>query len=116
MRRFAAAQVGDCDLQIQPAANGCKACWGFTVAASAEHLEPAIRDALDEGGFVEIEPLRHLPGMTRAVLRTVRKIWAADLDLAAKGHGGHRRIADMSLIEPAKRLPSSSLRDFQPAF
>jgi hypothetical protein len=36
--------------------------------------------------------------MTRAVLRTLRKIWAADFDLAAAGGAGHRRIAEMSLI------------------
>src|SRR5258708_39474263 len=62
-------------------------------------LYPAIQNALDDGGFVELEQVRHLPGMTRAVLRTFRKIWAADFDLAAAGGAGNRRIAEMSLLE-----------------
>jgi len=64
----------------------------------AEQLEPAIQDALGEGGFVELEHVRHLPGMTRAVLRTLRKIWSADVDLSAAGRDGQRRIAEMSRL------------------
>lgn len=119
MRRFSAAQVNDCGLQIlnlpQAAA---RLAGGFTIAASAEQLEPAIQDALDEGGFAELEHVRHLPGMTRAVLRTMRKIWAADFDLAA-GREGHRRIAEMSLIEARlkSRLPQAAMtpRDLRDA-
>lgn len=100
MRRFAAAQANDCGLQIlnlpQVAA---RLAGGFVIPASADQLEPAIQKALDEGGFDELESVRHLPGMTRAVFRTLRKIWAADLDLSAPGGGGHRRIAEMSQIE-----------------
>jgi hypothetical protein len=120
MRRFAAAQINDCGLQIlnlpQVAA---RLAGGFTIAASAEQLEPAIQDALDEGGFVELEHVRHLPGMTRAVLRTLRKIWSADFDLAATGRDGHRRIAEMSLIEARlkSRLPRAAMtpRDLRDA-
>src|SRR5258708_14081343 len=71
-------------------------------------LYPAIQNALDDGGFVELEQVRHLPGMTRAVLRTLRKIWAADFDLAAAGGAGHRRIAEMSLIEARLRSTLAS--------
>jgi hypothetical protein len=71
-------------------------------------LEAAIQNALDDGGFVELEQVRHLPGMTRAVLRTLRKIWAADFDLAAAGGAGHRRIAEMSLIEARLRSTLAS--------
>src|SRR5258708_39151745 len=46
--------------------------------------------------------------LTRAVLRTLRKIWAADFDLAAAGGAGHRRIAEMSLIEARLRSTLAS--------
>jgi hypothetical protein len=92
---------------------------GFTIAASAEQLEPAIQDALDEGGFDELERVRHLPGMTRAVLRTLRKIWAADFDVSAASRDGHRRIAEMLLIEARlkSRLPQAAMipRDLRDA-
>src|SRR5258707_15607879 len=71
-------------------------------------LYPAIQNALDDGGFVELEQVRHLPGMTRAVLRTFRKIWAADFDLAAAGGAGHRPIAEMSLIQARLRSTLAS--------
>ena len=49
--------------------------------------------------FKEIERVRQLPGMTRAMARTLRKVWDADIDLDAAartgsatraGFGGHR--------------------------
>ena len=84
---------------------------GFAIPASADLLEPAIREALDEGGFDELERVRHLPGMTRAVFRTLRKIWAAGFDLSAPGPDGHRRIAEMYQIEARlkARLPPSAM-------
>lgn len=112
MRRFTAAEINDCGLHIlnlpQVAA---RLAGGFSIAASVEQLEPAIQEALDEGGFVELERVRHLPGMTRAVLRTLRKIWAADFDLAAAGCDRHRRILEMSLIEARlkSRLPQAAM-------
>jgi hypothetical protein len=38
---------------------------GFASPASAEQLEHAIQEALDEGGFDELERARHLPGKKR---------------------------------------------------
>jgi hypothetical protein len=118
MRRFAAAQVGDCGLQIlnlpQVAA---RLAGGFAIPATAEQLEPAVQNALDEGGFTELERVRHMPGMARAVLRTLRKTWVANFDLAGN-HDAHPRIAEMALIEtrmkshlpPAAMMPRD-LRD-----
>jgi len=118
MRRFGAAQVSDCGLQIlnlpQVAA---RLAGGFAIPASAEHLELAVQNALDEGGFTELECVRHMPGMARAVLRTLRKAWAANFDLTA-GSDAHARIAEMALIEtrmkshlpPAAMMPRD-LRD-----
>lgn len=112
MRRFAAAQANDCGLQILNLPRlAARLAGGFTIAASPELLEPAIQSALAEGGFVELEHVRNLPGMSRAVLRTFRKIWTADLDLAAESRDGHRRIAEMCLIEARlrSRLPPAAM-------
>jgi hypothetical protein len=120
MRRIAAAQANDCGLLIlnlpQVAA---RLAGGFSIPASAEQLEPAIRDALDLGGFSELEQVRQLPGMTRAVLRTLRKVWDADFDLSVAGRAGHRRIADVALVEDRlkSRLPLAMMmpRDLRDA-
>jgi hypothetical protein len=37
--------------------------------------------------------------MNRAVSRTLRKVWDADIDLRSKGQSGHARLADLALIE-----------------
>ena len=37
---------------------------------------------LDSGGFVDLEPMRQLPGMTRAVAWTLAKVWDADISLS----------------------------------
>jgi len=34
------------------------------------------------GGFIELEPMRRLPGMTRAVAWTLAKVWDADISLS----------------------------------
>jgi hypothetical protein len=39
----------------------------FTFPAPKKLLEPAIQVSLDEGRFEELDSVRHLPGMTRAV-------------------------------------------------
>ena len=67
MRRFAAAQVNDCGLQILNLSQAAaRLAGGFAIAAPAELLEPAIQNALDDGGFVELEQVRtsarHDPG------------------------------------------------------
>jgi hypothetical protein len=69
---------------------------GFTYPITAEQMEPGIQAALDEGGFAELEHVRQLPGMTRAVARALRKAWDADIDLAEiEG----KRVHDLALIE-----------------
>src|SRR5690349_2681174 len=57
---------------------------GFLRPPLAEELERAVRSALESGKFSELEKIRQLPGMTRAVVRTLRKVWDADIDLSAR--------------------------------
>ena len=84
MRRVAAARANECGLQILNLPQlAARLAGGFTMPVTPEHLEPAIQRALNEGGFTELERVRHLPGMSWAVARTLRKVWDADVDLRA---------------------------------
>src|ERR1700730_1156227 len=82
MRRVAAARNAETGLQILGLSQvAARLAGGFSTPVTAELLEPAIRNALEEKGFSELEPSRELPGMTRAIARTLRKAWEADVDL-----------------------------------
>ena len=84
---------------------------GFTCPITAEYLDPAIQRALDQGGLAELEPVRRLPGMARAVARTLRKVWDADVDLRVLGDAKHGRIGELAIIEKrvSQHLPKAML-------
>jgi hypothetical protein len=54
---------------------------GFATAAGSDVLYPAIQAALAEGGFQVLGAVSTLPGMPRAVLRTLEAAWRSDIDL-----------------------------------
>jgi PD-(D/E)XK nuclease superfamily len=117
MRRAAAARANECGLQILSLPQlAARLAGGFTASVTAEVLDPAIRRALDEGNFVELESVRQLPGTARAVVRALRKLWDADVDLRAKADS--TRIRELLLIEervkrslPKAVLTTRDLRD-----
>lgn len=103
MRRADAARANECGLQILNLPQlAARLVGGFVTPVTVEQLDLAIQRALGEGGFVELESVRHLPGMTRAVSRGLRKVWNAGVRLDA---GGTRaaRIGDLALIEERVR-------------
>lgn len=109
MRRLAAARASESGLQIltlpQMAAH---LAGGFTYPVTAEQTEPGIQAALEDGGFAELDHVRQLPGMTRAVVRALRKAWDADIDLAEiQGE----RVHNLALIEQRVKahLPSVAM-------
>ncbi|WP_407150458.1 PD-(D/E)XK nuclease family protein [Bradyrhizobium sp. ORS 86] len=111
-RRAAAARANECGLQILTLPQlAARLAGGFTAPLATEVLDLAAQHALAEGGFVELDAVRHLPGMNRAVSRTLRKVWDADIDLRSKGRSGHARLADLALIEERIRrsLPDATL-------
>ncbi len=119
MRRIAAARRGETGVQIMTIPQmAARLAGGFTRPAQSQDLDPAIRDALEAGGFAELESIRHLPGMTRAVARTLAKIWLADLPLLERADQG-ARLADIAEIERRVRanLPKGVLtpRDLRDA-
>src|ERR1700737_2410694 len=70
--RLAAARAGQSGLQILSLPQlATRLAGGFAHAITAEVLEPAIQLALREGDFSELDRVRELPGITRAVARSL---------------------------------------------
>jgi hypothetical protein len=98
-RRAAAARDGENGLQIMTATQlAASLAGGFLHQVTGEELEFLVARALEAGGFEEIETVRRLPGMTRAVARTLRAAWNADTRLA-DAPDSQARIRDLALLE-----------------
>lgn len=118
MRRIAAARRAEAGVQIMTLPQlAARLAGGFTRPARSEDLEPAIRSALEAGGFAELESIRNLPGMTRSVAWTLTRLWSADFALADHAHES-ARLQDLMTIEgrvranlPAGVLSPRDLRD-----
>jgi hypothetical protein len=114
MRKFMAAQRGEIGTQILSFSQlAARLAGGFKQPITSEILDPAIQQALKEKAFRDIDQVCELPGMTRAVARSLRKAWEADVDLAVLAEGGAARLHDLAEIErrvrtklpPAMMLP-----------
>ena len=85
MRRLKAARADEVGLEVTTISGLAeRLAGGFLQAPSDEALLPAIRDALDEGGFLEIDAIRRFPGVPRAIAATLRDVWRADLGLGQR--------------------------------
>ena len=119
MRRLLAARQRDVGLEIVTLPLlAARLAGGFRRPATRQDLDPAIRLALNAGGFSDLERIRTLPGMTRAIGRTLAKVWDADLSLQDLKDRGSR-LSDLALIEDRVRatLPPGVLtpRDLRDA-
>ncbi len=111
MRRIAAARDSEIGTQVMTLPLlAARLAGGFCEPASHPQLLAAIRLALDEGKFRELEGLRLLPGTPRAVSHTLAKIWQSDISLA-ECSASHARLADLADIEQRVRmhLPAGTL-------
>jgi hypothetical protein len=118
MQRLALArnQVVGRDILTLPQA-AARLAGGFCSLAGPDHLYPALRAALDQGGYQELEAVRELPGTARAVARSLDLVWKADLSLESLADRSPR-IADLFLVEqrlrealPAGKFLPRQLRD-----
>jgi hypothetical protein len=99
MRRIEAAQRGEAGVQILTLPQvAARLAGGFIRPARSQDLDPAIRAALETGGFAELERVRQLPGTTRSIAWTLAKVWQTDLGLADLARGS-ARLADLAEIE-----------------
>ena len=118
MRRLAAARDRELGLEILTLPQlAARLAGGFCRPADEDVLFPAINTALEQGGYTQLDGVRRLPGMTRAVARTLACIWSADLNLDDLSVTSPR-LADMAVLQrrirealPAGALTSIDLRD-----
>ncbi|RUW53843.1 PD-(D/E)XK nuclease family protein [Mesorhizobium sp. M1A.F.Ca.ET.072.01.1.1] len=118
MQRAAAARANAIGLEILMLPQlAARLCGGFVEMAPSEVLFPLIRAALAERGFSKFNDIAGLPGMPRAVMEALRKIWNADQDLKSLAKRGGQ-MADLKRIEteirrqlPAAWLLPTDLRD-----
>ena len=119
MRRIRAARARELGVEILtlPLA-AARLAGGFTRPARTSELIPAIRAALAQPGFAELQSISDLPGMPRATLAALQRLWLADLDLEGQG-ARNRRLSDLLLLERRMRaaLPPGVLmmRDLRDA-
>ncbi|MFK4485002.1 PD-(D/E)XK nuclease family protein [Bradyrhizobium sp. USDA 336] len=109
MRRLDAAREGATGRQILTLPLlAARLAGGFITPASAEILYPAIREALEAGGYEDIDKVSQLPGMPVAVLSALRDWW--DMEIPAS-FPDNARLRDFTLLERRVRgaLPSGML-------
>jgi hypothetical protein len=91
MRRIAAARRDEHGVQIVTLPQlAARLAGGFKRPVRSQDLDPAIRAALEAGGFVDLESIRELPGVTRSVAWTLTRLWNADFALADRADEGAR--------------------------
>lgn len=111
MRRLEAARAGELGLEILTLPQlAARLAGGFQRPASADELQPAIRSALQIGRFAELDSVRGLPGMARAVARTLSSMWRADQRFQ-DGALESPRLADLAALDAdvRARLPRGAL-------
>jgi hypothetical protein len=111
MRRLEAARANDLGLEVLTLPLlAARLAGGFCRLINHELLAPAIGAALDRGGFADIEPVRDLPGIVRAIMQTLEQVWASDLNLDALAKTSPR-LSDLALIQQRVRaaLPAGCM-------
>lgn len=87
MTRVEAARTGAHGLQIHTMSQlAARLAGGFLRPIDPITLQDAVRQALPETHLGELEIIKALPGMVRAAVATLEKIWQADIDLAGSSH------------------------------
>ena len=103
MRRLEAARANDIGVEVLTLPLlAARLAGGFCRVVDRQHLAPAVAAALAGGGFADIEPVRDLPGMVRAVMKTLEQAWTSDLNLEALATTSPR-LSDLALIQQRVR-------------
>ncbi|MCA1494451.1 PD-(D/E)XK nuclease family protein [Ensifer sp. NBAIM29] len=109
MQRLRAAREGATGRQILTLPLlAARLAGGFIAPASQDILYPAIRQALDAGGYEDIAKVSGLPGMPSALLSALRSWWDAG---ATTEIPDNARLRDFTLLERRVRgmLPGGAL-------
>ncbi|PDT43868.1 hypothetical protein CO661_32660 [Sinorhizobium fredii] len=99
MQRVAAARAGDHgrDVSTLPLL-AARLAGGFARPADHATLVPIVARALSELAFEELEPVKTRPGMARAVLASLARIWAAEIRFDDLRYAS-ARLRDLGRIE-----------------
>ncbi|MGD0636070.1 MAG: hypothetical protein ABSA13_17865 [Beijerinckiaceae bacterium] len=108
--RLYAAKSGSHGVQIMTMARlASRLAGGFLQPIDPDALQDAVRAALREADLGEFDSIKDLPGMARAAVNTLDKIWRADIDLSSSDNP--RLMALRALeSETLRRLPASMKR------
>ncbi|PBB17339.1 PD-(D/E)XK nuclease family protein [Mesorhizobium sp. WSM4313] len=111
MQRVAAAQAGDHGLDVTTfPLLAARLAGGFSRPADHATLVPIVAQALAETTFEELEMVKARPGMARAVLASLDRVWTADIRLGGPLNPS-ARLRDLGHIESFLRqhLPIGAL-------
>ena len=82
---------------------------GFIQPIDPEALQQAVRDSLAASDLGELEAIKALPGMARAVVGTLDKVWRAGIELPTSSHPRLQALAALER-DVLRRLPPSMKR------
>jgi hypothetical protein len=104
-RRAAAARQNEFGLQILTAPQlAARLAGGLKRPASRTSIEAGIMAALDHpAAFRDLGPVHDMPGMTRALVRTLRDVWRSGFDLTAPPYDQLPRVRDLAYVEDCVR-------------
>jgi hypothetical protein len=110
MVRVEAARTAQNGVQIMTMGQlAARLAGGFLQPIDPEVLRDAVREALATVSLGELEPIKNLPGMVRAVVGTLDKLWHAGIDLIGETHPRLQAIGALE-AEVLLRLPPSMRR------
>lgn len=108
--RVAAARAGENGVQIMTMGQlAARLAGGLLRPIDPDALRDAIRTALPAVSLGELEPIKGLPGMVRAAVTTLDKVWRAGIDLSAQKHPRLKALHALE-VEVLRRLPPSMKR------
>ena len=113
LARVEAARTGSSGVQIMTMGQlAARLAGGFLRPIDREALRNAVREALTAVDLGELEPIKKLPGMLRAAVGTLDKLWRGSIDL---GGETHPRLEALRALEEEVlcRLPASMRRPKQ---
>ena len=108
--RVDAARTGCSGLQIMTMGQlAARLAGGFLQPIDPDTLRDTVREALATVDLGELEPIKNLPGMIRAAVSTLDKLWRAGIELGDETHPRLRAIRKLEM-EVLRRLPPSMKR------
>ena len=110
MVRVEAARAGADGVRILTMGHlAARLAGGFIQPIDPEALYQTIRDSLAANDLGELESIKALPGMARAVVTTLEKVWRAGIELSTSSHPRLKALAALER-DVLRRLPPSMKR------